>query len=163
MTNNLTCTLQGSNMISNLSQDTLISVKKSYINILSLFLSEGKIESRHVKCLLKWAIQLEMTPHDIRHSADLELVNFVKPEKKPEQVEALYHLVQMILLDKRIEDAELEVATLYAQRLGFRAEMVADLFKAIATAPDDGVKPRDVQKEVMDFIKMSENWPNGGV
>ncbi|MGE0772859.1 MAG: hypothetical protein AB7K37_14180 [Cyclobacteriaceae bacterium] len=145
-------------MISNIDNETLISVNKSYINILSLFLGEEKIDSRYMKCLLKWAIQLEMTPQDIKHSEDLELVQFVKPEARVEQAEALYHLVHMILLDKKIEDAELEVATIYAQKLGFKPQFVAELFKSIATAPDDGIKPRDVHKEVLDFIEMSENW-----
>jgi hypothetical protein len=146
-------------MQSNLTADTLISVKKSYINILSLFLENEKIESRFVKCLLKWGIQLEMTPHDIKHSDDLNLLSFIKPEENLEQVEALYHLVLMIYLDQKVEDIELEIATIYAKKLGFKAELVAELFTSIATAPDDGMQPRDVHREVSEFFKTSQNLP----
>jgi hypothetical protein len=39
----------------------------------------------------------------------------------------------MIYLDQMVEDSELEVASIYASRLGFPNSMVADLFKPIAT------------------------------
>ena len=70
------------------------------------------------------------------------------------RIEALYHLVYMIYLDRVVEDLELEVAADYAVKLGFEKELVGDLFKSIATIPYDEVSPQDLQKEVEDFIKI---------
>jgi hypothetical protein len=60
----------------------------------------------------------------------------------------------MIYLDKVVEDVELEVATIYAQKLGFEASIVSELFKSIATAAYDETRPRNVHQEVMDFLKV---------
>ena len=62
----------------------------------------------------------------------------------------------MIQLDKVVEDTELEIATIYAKRLGFPASTVAELFKSITTAAYDGDTPRDARKEIIEFLKMNE-------
>ena len=62
----------------------------------------------------------------------------------------------MIYLDKVVEDVELEVASEYARMLGFKENVVNDLFKSIATAKDDGPQLRDVRQEVIDFLKMNQ-------
>jgi hypothetical protein len=128
-------------------------VKKSYFHLLSFFLKDEKIESRYVSCLLKWGIQLGI---DISNTKDLENATnlFVNPTQKAEKVEALYHLVYMIYLDKVMEDVELEVASVYAEKLGFQKSLVGDLFKSIATAKYDQYTPQTVKKEVEDFLKI---------
>jgi hypothetical protein len=128
-------------------------VKRSYFHLLSFFLKEEKIESRYVTCLLKWGIQLGI---DVSNTKDLEMASskFVEPTEKTEKLEALYHLIYMIYLDKVMEDVELEVASVYAEKLGFEKKMVGDLFKSIATLRYDRSSPQDVKKEVQDFLKV---------
>jgi hypothetical protein len=130
------------------------SIKKSYFNILALFMSQEKIESRYLRCLLKWGFQLHLTPEDLKNANIIADLEFSNPEEKLEKLEALYHLVYMIYLDKVVEDVELEVATIYARKLGFQASIVSELFKSIATAVYDETKPRNVHQEVMDFMKV---------
>jgi hypothetical protein len=62
----------------------------------------------------------------------------------------------MIYLDEVVEDIELEVATIYAQKLGFRAAIVSELFNSIATADYDEIIHRNVHQEVMDFMKIHD-------
>lgn len=128
-------------------------VKRSYFHLLSFFLREEKIESRYVTCLIKWGIQLGI---DVSNTKDLEIAStsYVPPTQKTEKLEALYHLVYMIYLDKVMEDVELEVASVYAEKLGFEKSMVGDLFKSIATVRYDRSSPQDVKKEVEDFLKV---------
>jgi len=83
-------------------------------------------------------------------------VCFHVPEEKVERLEAIYHLVQMIYMDKVVEDVELEMATMYAEKLGFKPTVVAGLFQSIATSRYDEVPMRDVRKEVMDFLNTNE-------
>jgi hypothetical protein len=132
------------------------SVKKSYFNILALFLGQEKIESRYLRCLLKWGFQLHLNPEDLKQAKIVEEIKFSHPQDKIEKLESIYHLVYMIYLDKVVEDVELEVATIYAVKLGFKDSIVSDLFKSIATADYDVSKPRNVRQEVMDFLKVND-------
>jgi len=133
------------------------SVKKSYFNILALFLGTEKIDSRYVRCLLKWGFQLQLNPLDVKNAGeDLSLIRFAKPEEKLDRLEAIYHLVHMIHMDKVVEDIELEVATIYAEKLGFKPTVVSGLFQSIATADYDDFPSRDVRKEVIDFLKIHD-------
>jgi hypothetical protein len=144
-------------MTENLSANQLVSVKRSYFNILALFLSMEKIDSRFLRCLLKWGFQLHLNPDDLKQaSVDISHLKFEHPEEKVEKLEAIYHLVFMIYLDEVVEDVELEVATIYAIELGFKSDVVSELFKSIATAAYDSTKPRNVKQEVMDFLKVYE-------
>lgn len=130
------------------------SVKKSYFNILALFLGDAQIESRFVTCLLKWGFQLGLSPDDLNKAGKgLGETRFSKPTDRVETFESIYHLVYMIQLDNVVEDVELEVATRYATNLGFAPAMVAELFKSITTQAYDGATTQDVRKEVIDFLK----------
>jgi hypothetical protein len=142
-------------MIEELTQEQLSSVKKSYFNILALFLEEDKIESRYLRCLLKWGFQLHLTPNDLSHAnIEVENLSFTQLDEKLEKLESIYHLVYVIYLDKVVEDVELEVASIYASKLGFKEGTVSELFKSIATAPYDEDEPRNVRQEIMDFLKV---------
>lgn len=144
--------------MTDLTKEQLRSIKKSYFNILALFLGQEKTESRYLRCLLKWGVQLHLNPEDLRQSnVDLDVVAFADPNDKLEKLESIYHLVYMIYLDKVVDDVELEVASIYAQRLGFDAATVPDLFKSIATADYDETGTRNVRQEVMDFMKIYSN------
>ncbi len=131
------------------------SVKKSYLNILALFLGQEKLESRYLRCLLKWGFQLHLAPDDLKKAnVDLSEMQFTHPEQKLERLESIYHLVYMIYLDRVVEDVELEVATIYAEKLGFEPTIVSELFKSIATLDSDEISPKNVRQEVMDFMKI---------
>ena len=140
-----------------LSQEQYVSVRRSYFNILGLFLEKEYFESRFIRCLLKWGFQLHLTPNDLKiENLDISTIAFRLPNTV-ERLEAIYHLVYMIYLDKVVEDVELEVAALYAQKLGFKATVVTDLFKSIATAIYDEDDPKNVRREVLDFLKVYDS------
>lgn len=144
-------------MKSQFNKEHLASVKKSYLNILALFLGQEKIESRYLRCLLKWGFQLGLSPEDLRQAdVDLSYLTFENPSDQIQKLEAVYHLVYMIYLDEVVEDVELEVATVYAEKLGFRTFVVSELFKSIATRPYDDSASRDVRSEVVEFLKVYE-------
>lgn len=138
-----------------LSKNELESVKNSFFNILALFLKEEKVESKYVACLLKWSAQLSLTQNDLHNiEQNFDHLTFSSPEDRLAKMEAVYHIVHMIYLDNIVEDIELEVASLYAQKLGFEPYVVGELFKAIATAPFDGKSNSAVREEVKEFLKL---------
>jgi hypothetical protein len=143
--------------MTNLTKEQLQSIKKSYLNILALFLGQEKLESRYLRCLLKWGFQLHLDADDLRTAnVDIASIQFAHPEEKMERLESLYHLVYMIYLDEVVEDVELEVAMIYAQKLGFKSAIVSELFNSIATEDYDDIVSRNVRKEIMDFMKIHD-------
>lgn len=143
-------------MIGELNQEQIASIRRSYFNILGLFLEKEYFESRFIRCLLKWGFQLQLTPEDLKvENLDMATVTFRAPDKL-ERLEAIYHLIYMIFMDKVVEDVELEVAAKYAEKLGFQSTVVSELFKSIATAAYDEEEPRDVRQEVIDFLKVHQ-------
>jgi hypothetical protein len=139
------------------TKEHLASVKKSYFNILALFLGHDKIESRFLRCLLKWGLQLNFKLEDLKQAnVDISDLKFLTINDKVVKLEAIYHLVYMIYLDEVVEDVELEVATIYATALGFKPSVVADLFKSIATEAFDESRIQNVRQEVLDFLKVNE-------
>ena len=126
-------------------------VKGSYFNLLAVAMTSPQIESKYISCFVKWGIQLGVNVEDLK---ELEKVKANIPSTKADRLEAIYHLVYMIYLDKVVEDIELEVASFYAEKLGFQKGLVGDLFKSIATIASDSYSAQDVHNEVLDFLKV---------
>lgn len=144
-------------MLRELSKEEHASIKKSFFNILALFLSKEKVESRYVACLLKWSAQLSLTKEDLHMIEEgFDKMPFEYDTDKVSRLEALYNLVHMIYLDNIVEDIELQVASIYAENLGFKRDIIAELFKSIATAPYDGKFHSKVRDEVKEFILLHE-------
>lgn len=138
-----------------LDKEELESVKSSFFNILALFLKSETIKSKYVTCLMKWSAQLNLSQEDLHKiEGEFDQLEYKEIEGKVERMEAIYHLVHMIYLDNIVEDIELEVASMYAEKLGFEASIVGELFKAIATAPFDDNSPKAVRSNVEDFLNL---------
>lgn len=142
----------------NISDQEREKVKKSYFNLLALFLSTPNVESRFVRCLIKWSVQIGISSDDIvKLGKDLVQLTYSTPASKEEKLESVFHLVYMIYLDKVMEDVELEVAMIYAEKIGLNKTVVAKLFQSIATAPADGITPDMLEKEVLDFMSANQS------
>ncbi|UII32001.1 hypothetical protein LVD17_27315 [Fulvivirga ulvae] len=138
-----------------LNKEELKSVKRSFFNLLALFLGNKQVESKYVGCLLKWSAQLNLTHDDLHHiEGNFDKLKYIEPGDRLSKMEAIYHLVHMIYIDNIVEDIELEVAAIYAEKLGFDASVVGELFKSIATAPYDGKTTGEVRKEVKEFLEL---------
>jgi hypothetical protein len=134
-----------------LNQSDSASVKKSYLHILRIFLNREEIKTKYMTCLLKWGMHLRLDKFDLK---DLDQADTFVGEDDETRAEAIYHLVYMIYLDNKVEDVELEVASIYSEALGFNKTFVADLFKSLVTAPADGSNPREVKEEIQDFLRL---------
>ena len=122
-----------------LTKGEMDSVKNSFVNILTLFLGKEMVESRYVGCLLKWALQLQFEGEDLRNiESNFEKLVFNMPSTHAEKLDAIFDLVQMIYLDNIVEDIELEVASIYAEQLGFQKHVVGEVFQSLSTASLQG-------------------------
>jgi len=141
--------------MTSLSKEQIDSIRKSYLNIVAMFQSEEKVPGRFLPCLLMWGADIGLDAEDIRQArSHPPLSQSSIPSDKVEKVEAMYHLVQMICMDHVVEDVELEIASIYAEKLGFRRSLVSDLLKSIVTADTDGTPAGDVRRQVIDFMKL---------
>lgn len=140
-----------------LSEEELKSLKKSFMNILALFFKNSTIETKYVACLMKWSTQLGLSIQDL-HSIEenFDHLEFKSLSSEQEKLEAIFNLVHMIYMDNIMEDIELEVATFYAKELGFKENLMDELFKAIATAPYDGKSTSDVRNEISEFLTLQK-------
>lgn len=128
------------------------SVKSSFINIYILFLKEEPITTHLVDCLLKWGIQLDLNEQELNGMIkQRENFDFQMPTRQ-EAIEQIYDLVYMIYMDEVVEDAELQIATKYAEKLGFESHVVGDLLKAIVAAPGDGLDHHELKSEIKKLL-----------
>ena len=132
-------------------------LKRSYFNVLALFLSTPQVDSRFIRCLIKWGIQMRISADDmVKLGNDLTLLTYATPGSEEEKLKSVYHLVYMIYLDRVIEDVELEVAMIYAEKIGLNKTVVVKLFQSIATATSDGITPAMLEKEVLEFMSTNQ-------
>ena len=129
-------------------------LKGSYFNLLGLFLSSEQVDSRFVRCMINWSAQLGITSQDlVKQGKDISSLTYSAPVSANDKLKSVYHLVYMIYMDNTIEDVELEVAMIYAEKIGLNKIVVAKLFQSIATASYDGITPDALEKEVLDFMR----------
>ena len=136
-----------------LSQQEYQSIKRSYNNLLALFINMDYVKDHFIDGIFKWGEQLDFEKKDLYDIiSNPESVKYSPPKDKVEAIEWVYDLVYMIYLDGKVEDVELEIATEFATKLGFEAHVTNDLLKAIVTAPYDGVEGKDVKTEIRKHV-----------
>jgi len=130
------------------------SVKKSLGNIYALFLSKETIKPQYLTCIIKWGLQLRLNFEEVNNIIEhVDKNNFNMPSDKVESIEWVFDLVHLICLDDKIEDIELEVATIYAEALGYQPHVVGDILKSILTAPYDGLSDDEIREEIKNMVE----------
>ncbi|MFM7194580.1 MAG: hypothetical protein ACKOAR_01875 [Bacteroidota bacterium] len=133
-----------------LSERQRKQVTDSFFNVMAMFPSTETIRSTHAKCLIRWALQLGLKADDI---SAFDRTSLKVPESRTEKIRSAFHLVYMICLDHRIEDAELELARAYAERIGLNATVIAGLFQSITTAEYDELDPDEMENQIVGFFE----------
>lgn len=132
------------------------SVKNSLRNIYALFLSQDSIKPQYLTCVIKWGLQLQLNYEEVDDIIEnVDGSSFIVPTDNVEKMQRIYDLVHLIYLDEMVEDIELEVATKYAEALGYQAHVVGDILKIILTAPDDGLDISDIRKEIKKLVDLN--------
>ena len=135
--------------------EELKAIKNSFFHIYHSFLDEGYLSKDFVSCLMKWAVQLEISAEELKYlNPGAEETPIPSREVA---LEHLFNLVYMIYLDGIVEDIELEVVSKYAEKIGFKTHIVNDLLKTIVTAPYDGFDFKFVKQDLKEILEYSEN------
>lgn len=134
------------------------SIRKSLRNIYALFLSQDSIKPQYLTCVIKWGVQLKLNYKEVSSIIDnVDESSFVIPQDQVEVIQSIYDLVHLIYLDDKVEDLELEVATVYTEALGYKPHLVGDILKNILTAPYDGLKNESIREEIKNLASMNYN------
>jgi hypothetical protein len=142
----------------NLTPEESASIKKSLQNIYALFLSQETIKPQYLTCVIKWGLQLKLNYAEVSQVIDnVDKDSFSIPTDQVKVIQSIYDLVHLIYLDDKVEDLELEVATVYTQALGYKPHLVGDILKTILTAPYDGLKDIGLREEIENLAKMNYN------
>jgi hypothetical protein len=132
------------------------SVKNSLRNIYALFLSKETIKPQYLTCVIKWGLQLPLNYEEINDIIEnVDKSSFKVPSDKIDAMQRVYDLVHLIYLDDVVEDIELEVATNYAEALGYKPHIVGDILKTILTAPYDGLSDDQIRDEIKNLVEMN--------
>ena len=132
------------------------SVKNSLKNIYALFLSKETIKPQYLTCVIKWGLQLQLQHDEINDIIEnVNQYSFEAPKDKLSAMRHIFDLVHLIYLDDVVEDIELEVATKYAEALGYKPHIVGDILKTILTAPSDGLSDSELRDEIKSLVELN--------
>ncbi len=141
-----------------LTPEESLSIRKSLQNIYALFLSKESIKPQFLTCVIKWGLQLKLDFDEVSSAINnVDKNSFVIPQDEVEVIQSIYDLVHLIYLDDKVEDLELEVATVYTEALGYKPHLVGDILKTILTAPYDGLKDESIREEIKTLASMNYN------
>ncbi len=132
------------------------SVISSYYTVLAAFAETHAQDKKIMDCLYEWGKQLGIA--ETKLYAFVRGVNpgdYQRPENQQIAVNQLYDLIYMIYLDDRVDDQEIEMLMMYAEKLGLPTHLVGDIAKAMLTAPGDGISPLQVKDELKDLLEAS--------
>lgn len=131
------------------SGQSINRMRKSFYNIFAYFLEEEKHNVQVMACLIKWGVELGIHTTELRRIIAMPgILSFTKPAKTTEALEQIYDLLYMINMDGIVEDIELNVLNIYTPKIGLEPYVVNNLLKALVSATYDGVKDRDLRKDI---------------
>ncbi len=136
-----------------LNQATLIN---SYYTVLTAFAKSSLQDKKIMNCLYGWGEHLGIARtklNDIVQQAGQS--DFQQPDNRQVAVNQLYDLVYMIQLDERVDDHEIKILMMYAEKLNLPGRIVGDILKALLTAPGDGISAAQVKDELKDLLEAS--------
>lgn len=128
----------------------------SYFNLLAHLLRQPSLPSDHVRCLIRWALQLGLKPDSILRAARSSFVGEKQPVEKREKLRTVFHLVYMTCMDQVIEDPELEVTQIYANFLGLEDTVVSTLFQSITTADYDELSAEEMEEQIIAVLEAAD-------
>lgn len=141
-------------MMENLSDRQKQQIGNSYFSLLNMMLNQPALPTNHVRCLIRWALQLGLKPNDVLSAARNRSQQEVPfPVEKKDKLRSVFHLVYMTCMDQIIEETELEVAQLYATKIGLDEGAVAALFQSITTADYDELDAEEMEEQIISMLE----------
>lgn len=137
-----------------------LQAKSHLINLISLAHVDENLDIAEEAYLQNLAGRHGITPQYLkmisRNEMHREMV--IIPENPIDRLRQIFDLVCMMLVDGKLDEREVALCIKMTARLGFGAELVADLVKSIVSASEDGLQPEDIMEEEISIH--SRAWLN---
>lgn len=129
-------------------------VIKSHIrHLVRLAKSDGIFHSDELKFIKKVGKKNNLTDKEIDGIIQNPTsVDIVIPETKDEKFHQIFDLVNLMLKDGEVNDAEIEFCMELANRLGFRKVVVGVLVSKIERGIRDGLTRKQIRQEADAFV-----------
>ncbi len=97
-------------------------------NLIEMALADGKIDDKELALLKEVALRFDFTEEDIREIQNsVENVKFTPPSSEKLKIEQLNELVKMMMVDKKIEESEVNLCKSLAIKLNLAPAIIDEL------------------------------------
>lgn len=130
--------------------------KRSHLkNLVSLAKLDGHVSKEEFEFLIKVGARNGVYENDIKKMLDrTTTVKVSKPDNDSERFDVIYDLIEMVLADGIMEEAEIDFAIDLSVKLGFRPAISGVLVRKIAVDIIDGKSKGSIQEKVKSFLEM---------
>lgn len=143
-------------MFSFFDSDETKRLKSHILNLGALAKADGHLDESEMNFIIGVGRKHGLKPDDVRtlvQNATKE--QLVLPETDDERFDQLFDLVDMMLADGIVDDAEMDFCTEMAAKMGFRKAIVALLVRKISNGVKDGLGREKIKADSHAFL----NYP----
>lgn len=129
-------------------------VQKSHLkNLVALAKADGSISPAELELIQKTGAKIGLKESEI--NAILEDASFQVevPSNDSQRFDQIFELVQMMMADGEIEDAEMDFCITVAEKLGFRKAIVGVLVRKISSGLTTGLDKDAIKSESEAFLQ----------
>lgn len=113
-------------------------VKSHFANLCQLALADAFVTKDELEYLNELCNNFNLDKEDFDHIMDNAFsIPFYAPKTPMERLEQIYDLVRMVLIDDIIDERKVLLCVEVAEKLGFKAQVVGDLIKALVNVTEE--------------------------
>ncbi len=128
-------------------------VKSHMRHLVRLANADGVLHKNEVKFIKKIALANGLSEREINNIIERPTdVEIVIPESRDEKFYQIFDLVQLMMKDGEVNDAEMEFCMEVANRLGFKRVIVGVLLEKISRGINGGLTREELKDEAAPFI-----------
>lgn len=132
-------------------------LKSHILNLGALAKADGHLDESEMNFIIGVGRKHGLKPDDVRtlvQNATKEQLSL--PDNDDERFDQLFDLVDMMLADGIVDDAEMDFCTTMAARMGFRKAIVGVLVRKISMGVKDGLSREQIKHDAQAFL----HYPN---
>lgn len=125
-------------------------------NLISLAKADGKISEKELELIYKAGAKIGFRENEISSILEDTKLNpgyNELPGNDSERFDQIFDLIQMMMADGEIDDAEMDFCILIAEKLGFRKAIVGILVRKISLGLNSGREKETIKAETEAFLQ----------
>lgn len=129
-------------------------ITSHFANLIALAKIDGHISDSEYELIYSIGEKHNLKSEDIDFLIDNSTnTEFILPTNDSERFDQIFDLVQLMLTDNVIDEAEIDFCIDIAEKLGFRKAIVGVLVRKISVGLISGKDKEDLKEEAKNFLK----------